>query len=119
MLDVKLVRKRHAKYPDIFKAINKNFLPKAGIEVQKEVVRTINKKNIIDTARYINSVGFKVSGDQVSIGTNVEYAPYLEYGTTKMPARPAFRPALDQKRKFLVALWADIYAKVFKVMGAG
>jgi HK97 gp10 family phage protein len=36
---------------------------------------------------------------EVWIGTNVEYAPYLEYGTYKMPARPFLRPALDGRRK--------------------
>ena len=51
MLDVKLVRKRHASYPAIFRAINKNFLPKAGVEVQNEVVRIIRDKGIIDSGR--------------------------------------------------------------------
>jgi len=119
VLDVKLVRKRHKSYPEIFKAINKNFLPKAGVEVQKEAVRIIRAKEIIDSGRLRDSIKFKVSNDDVKVGTNVEYAPYQEYGTYKIAARPYLRPALDQKRKFLVALWADTYKKVFRILGAG
>jgi HK97 gp10 family phage protein len=29
------------------------------------------------------------------VGTSVEYAPYMEYGTVKTPAQPYLRPALD------------------------
>jgi len=119
MLDVKLVRKRHKSYPEIFKAINKQFLPKAGVEVQKEAVRIIRSKGIIDSGRLRDSVKYKVRGDEVSIGTNVEYATYQEYGTVKMPARPYLRPSIDNKRKFLVELWGQMYAKVFRIMGAG
>lgn len=31
----------------------------------------------------------------VYVGTNVEYAPYLELGTVKMDARPFLRPAME------------------------
>lgn len=33
---------------------------------------------------------------EVSIGSDVEYAPYVEFGTSKMAARPYLRPALDE-----------------------
>ena len=115
MLDVKLVRKRHKSYPEIFRAINKNFLPKAGVTVQAEAIR----RAPVDQGRLKGSIKFKVKGDEVQIGTNVEYAVYQEYGTYKMAAHPFLRPALDQSRKFLVALWADTYKKVFRILGAG
>jgi len=113
MLDIKLVRKRHASYPDIFKAINKNFLPKAGVDLQGEAVRLAPWK----TRRLQNDIKFKVSGDKVRVGTNVEYAAYQEYGTYKMAAHPFLRPALDNMRRYLVALWADTYEKVFRILG--
>jgi HK97 gp10 family phage protein len=113
MLDVTLVRKRHASYPEIFKAINRNFLPKAGISVQAEAIRLAP----VDQGRLKGSIRYKVSADHVSVGTNVEYAAYQEYGTYKMRGTPFLRPALDNKRRFLVALWADIYEKVFRIMG--
>lgn len=35
-------------------------------------------------------------GDAWQVGTNVEYAPFVEFGTWKMAAQPYFRPAIDQ-----------------------
>lgn len=32
------------------------------------------------------------------IGTNLNYAQFNEFGTSRMPARPFMRPALDNKR---------------------
>ena len=89
------------------------------------------------------SLKSKVRGDKVSVGTNIEYAPYVEYGTgihaeggrgrktpwvyfsekfgfvrtVGMKAQPYLRPALDINRKKLVALWADTYNKVFRLLG--
>lgn len=37
----------------------------------------------VDTGRLRNSIGHQVDGNEVYIGTNVEYAPYIEYGTSK------------------------------------
>ena len=34
----------------------------------------------------------------VYVGTNVEYAPYIELGTSKMSARPYLRPAFENNR---------------------
>ena len=34
----------------------------------------------------------------ISTGSTVFYAPYVEFGTWKMPARPHLRPALDKLR---------------------
>lgn len=32
------------------------------------------------------------------VGTNVEYAPHVEFGTSRMRAQPFLRPALDAAR---------------------
>ena len=49
----------------------------------------------VDTGRLRNSITNQVdmSEQAVYIGTNVEYAPYVELGTSRMPARPFLRPA--------------------------
>lgn len=39
-----------------------------------------------------------VDDNKVAIGTNIEYATYVELGTSKMKAKPYLRPALDDKR---------------------
>lgn len=48
----------------------------------------------VDTGRLRNSISNTVKGDTAYIGTNVFYAPYVELGTSKMPAQPFLRPAV-------------------------
>lgn len=43
-----------------------------------------------------NSITYAVSGDKVYIGSNVEYAPYVESGTSRQKARPYLRPAATE-----------------------
>lgn len=38
--------------------------------------------------------GYKVDGNTVYIGTDVEYAKYVELGTSRMEARPHLEPAI-------------------------
>lgn len=43
------------------------------------------------------------------VGTDVEYAPYVEYGTRKMAARPYLTPAVELSRaRFVAAVRAVI-----------
>lgn len=44
--------------------------------------------------RYAGVVG-NSKEEAVYIGTNVEYAPYVEYGTKKMDAQPFIKPAVN------------------------
>lgn len=62
----------------------------------------------VDTGRLRNSITHEVRiGEKaVYIGTNVEYAPYVELGTTRMAARPYLRPAAEnhesEYKQFLI-----------------
>ena len=49
----------------------------------------------VDTGRLRNSITHQVrpSEKSVYIGTNVEYAPYVELGTSRMKPQPFLRPA--------------------------
>ncbi len=58
-----------------------------------------------------SSLNFSVEGDEATIGTPVEYAPYVEYGTSRMAAQPYLRPALDENIGKLVKLASDIFVK--------
>jgi HK97 gp10 family phage protein len=49
----------------------------------------------VDTGNLKGSITQKVDGSEARIGTNVEYSPYVEYGTSKMAAQPYLRPAVD------------------------
>lgn len=49
----------------------------------------------VDTGNLRNSITHKVDDAEqaVYIGTNVEYAPYVEIGTSKQAAQPYLKPA--------------------------
>lgn len=61
----------------------------------------------VDTGNLRNSITHVVESaeDAVYIGTNVEYAPYVELGTSRTQAQPYLRPAAtehgDQYRQVL------------------
>ena len=51
----------------------------------------------VDTGRLRNSISHEVASDEgaVYIGTNVEYAPYQEFGTRYQSGTPFLRPAVE------------------------
>lgn len=55
----------------------------------------------VDTGNLRNSIGHKVDDAEqaVYIGTNVDYAPYVELGTVKMDAQPFLKPAAADHRQ--------------------
>lgn len=44
-------------------------------------VKNITENESIDTGRLRNNVAYRVFGDDVVVGVNVSYAPYVEFGT--------------------------------------
>lgn len=55
----------------------------------------------VDTGRLRGSITHAVKRDSrgllADVGTNVEYAVFVELGTTRAPAQPFLRPALVEK----------------------
>lgn len=47
----------------------------------------------VDTGNLRNSITHTSDGKAAYIGTNVEYAPYVELGTRRMAAQPYLKPA--------------------------
>lgn len=75
-----------------------------GLEAETDVMMKAPK----DTGRLAASITHRVQGDKsVAIGTNVEYAIYQEFGTSKMDAanggsgylRPAINNNLDKYKR--------------------
>ena len=50
----------------------------------------------VDTGNLINSMAHAVSGDSVYIGSNVEYAPFVEYGTRRNKAHHMIKKAATE-----------------------
>ena len=68
----------------------------------KEIEADASNKVPVLTGNLKRSIHTEVEdeGDNVNalIGTDVEYAPFVEYGTSKMNAQPYLRPAFDAKK---------------------
>lgn len=50
----------------------------------------------VDTGRLRNSITHTMDKSYAYIGTNVEYAPYVELGTVNTPAQPYLKPAATE-----------------------
>ena len=66
-----------------------------GLEAEGNAVTEITALGAVDTGRLRGSISHAVGDKEVFIGTNVEYAPYVELGTHKMAARPFLRNAIS------------------------
>jgi len=70
-----------------------------------KAVAVVKRDAIMDcpyhTSRLRNSIDDRVEEDGMLgiVGTDVEYAGFVEMGTSKMPARPYLFPALEKNRK--------------------
>jgi len=47
------------------------------------------------TGTDVGGNGHTAAGAVILVGTNVEYGPYVEYGTSRMAPQPYMRPAFD------------------------
>lgn len=65
----------------------------------------------VDTGRLRNSITHTDDGEAEYIGTNVEYAPYVELGTSRTRAQPYLKPAVvnhsDEYKKIVEAEMQD------------
>jgi HK97 gp10 family phage protein len=100
-----------------------NGLTAIGMTAEGHAKRKITDYPAVDTGRYRNSITFAISGEKpqnstykddsgntyeysgtapddkdpaVYIGTNVEYGPFVELGTSKMSPRPSLKPAATE-----------------------
>lgn len=72
--------------------------------VTTQIVSNITQEGLVDTGNYRRSWTFTIEPDGTtsSVGSPVEYGPYLEYGTRFMPARPHVVPAADTIQRRIV-----------------
>ena len=70
-------------------------LEEVGLAAEGFAKKKITENHSVDTGRLRNSVTHAINMDEeaVYIGTNVEYAPYVELGTSRSKAKPYLLPA--------------------------
>lgn len=119
------------KYPDKWEKAMDRALPTIGLFVQGEAMvrapvgkypkgsgrvggrlrgsityaTTRRQSNPRNPALPTDSVKRPFENEEVWIGTNVEYAPYVEYGTKRMKAQPYLRPAVDNNQARILELY--------------
>jgi len=69
-----------------------DFLETTGQIVVEEMQSTVP----VDTGALQDSIGYNVSGDDLTFEATEDYAGDVEYGTSKMAAQPYFFPAIDR-----------------------
>ena len=76
-------------------------LNNTALSVESTAKQNIKNNKTVDTGRLLGSINTKLAkvstNATAEVGTNVEYANYIEYGTSKMGAKPFLNPALMLK----------------------
>lgn len=69
---------------------------RTALNVQRRARETVP----VDTGRLRNSIAVEEleGGLDAAIGTNVEYAPYVEFGTNRTRPKPYLLPAMESER---------------------
>lgn len=97
-------------------------LERIGLFMEREVKASIAGRRAepasVDTGRYMNSVTSTVSTDlatrqmQAVVYTEIDYAKFLEYGTSKFSARAHFQNSLSRNRKEIQSMMKQEVANV-------
>src|SRR3990167_983375 len=79
-------------------------------QVKESIARGTNAPVAVDTGRFLNSVDFEPTGkNEAKVYSDLEYAKFIEFGTSKMTARPHFRnTAFKEKEKVKEEMNADL-----------
>lgn len=83
-------------------------LEEVGLAAEGFAKKKLTENHSVDTGRLRNSVthAIDMGEEAVYIGTNVEYAPYVELGTSRSKEKPYLRPAAQDH--------ATEYRKIFE-----
>jgi len=88
------------KLPEIGSGLRKRIAEEtknAALAIEAEEKRLITEQDAVDTGFMRGSVQAQPTDSDLIwvIGNAAEYSPMVNYGTSKMPARPFVEPALD------------------------
>lgn len=94
---------------DTAAAINKATLFMEA-EVKSSIAGQRNEPASVDTGRFLNSINSTITLNdeqlQGMVYTIIDYAQYLEYGTSFMDARHHFGNSLDRNRQQILSFFA-------------
>lgn len=85
----------HKQLADALEEIGMEAESNAIIEVDRAVYDTPESPNYVRTGRLRNSITHAKDADAAYVGSNLEYAPYVEMGTSRMRPRPFIKPAVE------------------------
>jgi len=72
-------------------------------EVKESIAGLRTETKSVDTGAFINSINIdKLSDKEFSIGTDIEYAKYLEFGTKFIVERMHFQNTLERNRDVVI-----------------
>lgn len=79
----------------------KDAIEKALVLCGEEAKGYAKKLCPVDTGNLRNSIDYDVLDDTMQVGTNVEYASFVELGTSRQKAQPYLKPAIaDHASKY-------------------
>jgi len=83
-------------------------------QVKESIARGTNAPVAVDTGRFFNSVDFEPTGkNEAKVFSALKYAKFVEFGTSKMSARPHFRnTAFKEKEKVKEEMNADLKSAI-------
>lgn len=80
-------------YLDKAAALSQEQLSKVIKNMALDIEKDAKTACPVDTGNLRASITSTIGEDEATVGTNVEYAPYVEFGTWKMKAQPFLIPA--------------------------
>ena len=113
MADVTIRSYRKERESEILSSLQKG-LEKVGLIVERQAKINVSQSTghpQVQTGRLRASIIHEVNKDSVSIGSNVIYSKYLEFGTSKMPPYPFLFPAVEANRENIIDILKSSGAK--------
>lgn len=90
-----------------------------GLEDAGEVIRAawvdnIESEGLVDTGTYRDSIRIEREGDEVGVLTDVDYARFLEFGTSDTEAHPVAERAFDENADKAIDVVGDRIGAVIR-----
>lgn len=93
--DLKRIQRKLEKAPENIQRGAQTEITRAAYAIEAGAKR----RTPVKTGRLRSSIRTDVKKLAADIGTNTEYAPFVEFGTVKQRAQPFLFPAYEQERK--------------------